>query len=61
MTDEKKADIRLIMQKITDKLGVFASRTGRELHLEIEPGTFLVANSGYLVTSVDDIVDTGPE
>lgn len=58
MNDEKRADIRLIMQKITEKLRVFASRTDRELHLEIEPGTFLVANSGYLVTSVDDIVDT---
>jgi diaminopimelate decarboxylase len=29
------------------------------LKLEIEPGTFLVANAGTLLTSVQDIVSTG--
>ena len=28
--------------------------------LEIEPGTFFVANAGVLVCSVIDVVDTGP-
>lgn len=37
----------------------FAEETGRQLHLEIEPGTFLVANAGNLITSIQDIVDTG--
>lgn len=30
----------------------FARETGRELKLEIEPGTFLVANAGSLVCTV---------
>ncbi len=33
--------------------------TGRSLHLEVEPGTFLVANAGSLVSKVQDIVSTG--
>ena len=39
----------------------FAKETGRELKLEIEPGTFLVAHSCSLVTSVQDITYTGPD
>jgi len=31
---------------------------GREIRLEIEPGTFLVANAGALLTSVGDVVST---
>jgi diaminopimelate decarboxylase len=37
----------------------FARETGRKLHLEIEPGTWLSANSCVLVARVNDIVDTG--
>jgi diaminopimelate decarboxylase len=31
------------------------------LKLEIEPGTYLVANSGSLVAKVHDVVTTGTE
>jgi diaminopimelate decarboxylase len=31
------------------------------LHLEIEPGTFLVANASSLVTTIQDMSDTGPD
>jgi len=55
MPDEKSADIidlgNYTKQKFTD----FYFKTGRQLSLEIEPGTFVVANSGFLVTSVIDI------
>ena len=36
----------------------FASETGREIKLEIEPGTFLVANCGALLSKVQDKVST---
>ncbi len=35
--------------------------TGRELELEIEPGTYLTANSGALLSSVQDMTYTGME
>merc|ERR1719247_1084704 len=37
----------------------FELETGRRLHLEIEPGTYLVARAGTLVASVADVVNTG--
>ena len=36
----------------------FAVETGREIKLEIEPGTFLVANCGALLSKVQDKVST---
>jgi hypothetical protein len=36
----------------------FLKQTGRELKLEIEPGTYLLANSGCLVTTIQDMVST---
>ncbi len=39
----------------------FAEETGRKLHLEIEPGTYLVANAGAILSTIQDIVSTGPE
>lgn len=35
----------------------FKQDHGRELHLEIEPGTFLVANSAILLSEVVDMVE----
>ena len=36
----------------------FKEKTGRSIKLEIEPGTFLTANNGALVSRVQDIVET---
>ena len=36
----------------------FYGETGREFHLEIEPGTYLVANTGSLLTRVMDVKKT---
>lgn len=44
-----------IARLITD----IASETGRKLHLEIEPGTYLVANAGAILAQVIDITNTG--
>lgn len=59
--NEKEADMVAILATFSEKLETFFAETGRSLHLEIEPGTYLVAHCGTLVTTVDDIVDTGTE
>lgn len=61
MSTEKSTDMSLIGVPVMEDFEDFAAETGRELHLEIEPGTFLVANSGALVSTVQDIVSTGKE
>jgi diaminopimelate decarboxylase len=56
---EPEADMVAIAKVFSEKLVSFASETGRELKLEIEPGTYFIAHAGTLVAEVDDIVDTG--
>lgn len=57
--DEQEADMVAVAAQFSEKLRNFAKQTGRELHLEIEPGTYFIAHAGVLVAWVDDIVDTG--
>jgi diaminopimelate decarboxylase len=59
MDDEHSTPISEIEKAILAELDTFYDRTHRELHLELEPGTFMVANVGILMAQVDDIVDTG--
>ncbi|HMS50476.1 MAG TPA: diaminopimelate decarboxylase [Candidatus Saccharibacteria bacterium] len=59
MRDEIGTDLKKISPVISEALERFYRETGRRLKLEIEPGTFLVANAGSLVTTIQDIVDTG--
>jgi len=54
-------DLQTVGQPIKAAIESFAERTGRKLQLEIEPGTFLMANSGALLTSVQDMTTTGSE
>jgi diaminopimelate decarboxylase len=61
MSHEKSTDLTVVGQPILDKLKALQAETGRSLHLEIEPGTFLLANSCSLVTTVQDVVDTGKD
>jgi len=56
--DEKTTDLGEIGAPVTEAFKEFASEHGRELHLEIEPGTYLVANAGALVTKIQDKVTT---
>ena len=61
MPDESAAD--------TDDLGLYAKKaveafykkTGRKLVTEIEPGTYVMANAGYIVTTVADKKKTGDD
>ena len=57
--EEVEANMTNIFITFSEKFTTFAEETGRELHLEIEPGTYFIAHAGTLVATIDDIVDTG--
>lgn len=59
MPDEKTADIQDIGQRVAGEITRFEAETGRKLTIEVEPGTYIVANAGAIVTTVIDVVDTG--
>jgi diaminopimelate decarboxylase len=59
--DEHEADMVEIAGVFAGELENFAKTTGRELHLEIEPGTWLAGHAGTLLAGVADIVDTGAD
>ncbi|MEO5627845.1 MAG: diaminopimelate decarboxylase [Candidatus Saccharimonadales bacterium] len=59
MEDEIGTDLKVIGPVIGAAFKKFYKQTGRKLKLEIEPGTYLVANAGCLVSRIHDIVDTG--
>jgi diaminopimelate decarboxylase len=61
MDGEPSADMSVVGRTLAAELENFAQQTGRELHLELEPGSFLTASAGILIASVEDSVDTGPE
>lgn len=61
MPGEPSTDLQAAGRPVAAELDRFAREHGRRLHLEIEPGTFLVANAGVLICSVIDVVDTGAE
>jgi diaminopimelate decarboxylase len=58
---EQEANMKNVEGVFSERLAAFADETGRKIQLEIEPGTWLVAHAGVLLSRVDDIVDTGPE
>ena len=60
MPDETAADIQVLGEYAKSRFEDFKNRTGRELHMSVEPGTYIVANSGYLVTTVMDEKWSGP-
>jgi diaminopimelate decarboxylase len=59
MHQEQATDLQSVSSAVADALEVFYENTGRQLQLEIEPGSYLVANAGSLITTIHDIVDTG--
>ena len=61
MASEKSTNLQEVGQPIKAALEVFAQETGRKLHLEIEPGTYLVANAGSIVSRIQDKVSTGKD
>ncbi|RPG83971.1 MAG: diaminopimelate decarboxylase [Coraliomargarita sp. TMED73] len=61
MEDEVGTDLQDCGAPVAEKFREFAAETGREIKLEIEPGTFLLANACSLLAKVQDRVSTGSE
>jgi len=61
MPDDIAADIEELGQFAKLRFLEFREKTGRSLTVAIEPGTYIVANAGYLVTTVVDIKSSGPD
>ena len=59
MQHEVGVDLGTVSTNVGACLEQFANQTGRQIALEIEPGTFLTAEAGALIGTVEDIVDTG--
>jgi diaminopimelate decarboxylase len=59
MPHEKATDLQEIGRPVRDSIAAFAERSGRRLQFEIEPGTFMVANAGAILTTIQDLTDTG--
>ncbi len=59
MPHEKAADINALGLYAKRQIESFYEKTGRKLLMEIEPGTFIAANMGYVVTTVRDKKKTG--
>ncbi len=59
MSDEKSTDLQAIGRPVQKLFEEFFGKHRRKLKLEIEPGTYFVANSGSIIARVMDKVDTG--
>jgi len=59
MPDEVSTDLQVVGAPVKELFESFAEETGRKIRLEVEPGTFLVANAGALLAEVHDVVSTG--
>ena len=57
--EESETDLQVVGEAARQEVLGFERRTRRALHLEIEPGTYLVANAGVVVATCVDVVDTG--
>ena len=58
MSFEKSTDLQECGMPVKQAFIDFYGKTGEKLKLEIEPGTFLVANAGVVIARVDDIKST---
>ena len=61
MANEVPTDLQECGAPVAELFRQFAKETGREIHLEIEPGTFLVANACSVLSKVQDLVSTGDD
>ncbi len=58
MPDEKATNIQRCGGAIKTEFEKFYAQTGRKLHLEVEPGTYLVANAGVVLSRIIDVKST---
>lgn len=59
MPGDPDSDIRSIVRQYAIDLSNFRRSSGRHVRLEIEPGAYLVANAGILLTTVKDVKSVG--
>ena len=59
MKNEKTTNLQEIGKIIRQLFQEHHQKYNQKLHLEIEPGTYLMANSGSLICQVNDKVNTG--
>ncbi len=59
MSGEVSTDLQEIGGPVKELFERVSEETGRKLHLEVEPGTYLVCNAGSIVSTIHDIVRTG--
>lgn len=59
MPHEQQADLDEIGRRVAVEVKNFSRKHRRKLHIEIEPGTYLVAHAGVIICRVIDIVNTG--
>lgn len=55
---EESIDVNELGRKISERFKKFCNEYGKELTLAIEPGRFLVAESGFLLTVVNNLKET---
>ena len=56
--EEKTTNLQECGTRVQAQFSAFYHRTKRELHLEIEPGTYLIANAGVILAEVIDVKST---
>jgi len=61
MPEEQPADLHELGSYAKEKVEQFYQRTSRKLRMEIEPGNYVVANAGFVITSVIDKKKTGED
>lgn len=61
MPYESSADLQTIWEAVSKKFQDFYQETWRKIHLEMEPGKYLVINSCSMIVEIQDIVDTGKQ
>ena len=61
MPHEESVNLEEVGWHVRTELEGFKARDGRALHLELEPGTLLVAEAGAVVATCVDVVDTGKD
>lgn len=55
---DKPDDLKVIGNSISQLLVEFYQKTGRKIKLEIEPGAYVIATAGNLLSTIDDITST---
>tara|TARA_R110000850_G_scaffold231421_2_gene356319 strand:- start:55 stop:1311 length:1257 start_codon:yes stop_codon:yes gene_type:complete len=61
MPGEVTTDLQAVGAPVKNAFEELAAETGRKIHLEVEPGTWLLANACSLVTTIQDMTHTGSE